>query len=417
MSAQAEESVLGAVLLEPGLAGDIANDLSGEMFTHPGRREIFEKISELFWLGKPIDVATLSHALPEYREYLVSLAQTVPSISHLADYIRIVQDDWQTAKLEDALMQIRCDHGTVEEMVDRLEELTAQNRKLLNGRQENGVTSFAEAYDKFRAWLEETDPKPRHTGYAQMDQFTGGCREGTMLLLAGRPGSGKTDFALNMALRLAKRGIQVIYFTMEMSDVDLIRRAVAHVLKINGSRIRDRQLTQEELAAVKAMNQEMAQWRMLSFVYEGGLGINGIRRRVELYRPQVIIVDHIGLLKRPKAANAYQEIGILSRQLHQMALDEKICVVALSQMNRQIESRANKEPNLGDLRESGDLEQDSDFIGFIQPQIENGMRLTGDDSMDSFLWVKKAREGQMEGKILYHWQPQYHRFSEVDTRY
>lgn len=185
----------------------------------------------------------------------------------------------------------------------------------------------------------------------------------------------------------------------------------------SGKSRRLRQKIRRRCCGETGMADTVAQWNQISFMYEGQLSLQDIRRRVELHRPQVVFIDHIGLMKRPQAANAYRELGLLSNQLKHLALEEKICVVALSQMNRQVENRAGKELNLSDLRESGDLEQDSDFIGFLQPQVVKGRRLTGADSMDSFLVVKKAREGQMEGRVLYHWQPQYHRFVEVEERY
>lgn len=413
----AEKSVLGCVILYEEKAGEVVNELSAEMFPDPLDQRVFEKINELYWGKRALDPVTLIGELPELREHILTLAQIPPLPDHLPDYIRIVQDKWQTRKLLETLDAIRYGGGDLDSLLERTEEAVREHRKLLLVRKDLGVSSFGEVFQKFLQWLNQEQDQSRLTGFRELDSFTGGCREGTMLTLAARPGGGKTDFALNLSLHLAKRGVKVLYFTMEMSDVDLMRRAVSHMLRINSVRIRDRQLTGEERKAVEELTGHLHQWGKLSFVYEGGLSLESVRRRVELHRPQVVVVDHIGLMKRPKAPNAYRELGLLSNRLKQLALDEGICVVALSQMNRQIESRKGGEANMSDLRESGDLEQDSDFVGFLQPQIVKGKRLSGQDSMDSFLQVKKSREGQMEGRILYHWQPQYHRFMEVEGRF
>lgn len=417
MSELAEENLLGALVLEPGQIGGAVNALSEEMFTSPERRAVFHALVDMYWGKEPVDAVTLVHKLPDLSGYIMRLAESTLTTSHSDEYIRIVQDDWQLSNLQKSLERIMLACGGAGDMVERLENLCAEHRKMLEGRKTDGVYSFAEVFEKFRTWLNSEEDRPRHTGFQGLDSFTGGCREGTMLTLAGRPGCGKSDYALNLALRMAKRGIRVIYFTKEISDVDLMRRVVSHLLKINSSRIRDKRLTQEEEAAVDQLTEAISKWEKLKFAYKEEISVGSIRQAVQRYRPGVVIVDHIGLLERPQAANSYREIGILSNRLKQLALAEKICVVALSQMNRQVENRAGGEPNLSDLRESGDLEQDSDFVAFLQPQVVKGRRLSGEDSMDSFLVVKKARDGQMEGRVLYHWQPHYHRFVEVEDRY
>ena len=238
----------------------------------------------------------------------------------------------------------------------------------------------------------------------------------TVFALAARPGSGKTDFALNLALRMGKRGAKVLYFSMEMTNLQLMQRAASSLLRINGERIRDKDLTEEELRGMEKVLQNFANAGRISFVQEPRISVKRVRHFVDLWKPDVVFVDHLGLMARPAYKDAFKALGEVSNQLKQLALEKKIALVELVQMNRQIESRASKKPSLTDLRESGDIEQDCDYVGFLIPEDLKGKNLSGDAWADVELYLEKNRHGR-PGIFQYRWQPQYHSFSEVETRY
>jgi len=420
MSVQAEMSLLGAVFLmcdEDHYVADAANALSSEMFTNKHTRKIFDKISDLYWKGRKIDHAVLLGEMPDEKVTLVQLAQYVPHISHFGDYIRIIQEDWQLQLLHKGLKEIG---GSGKDLTDTLgdlrELLTKQEQLAMNNNDEN-VSSFAEAAEELKAWLRDKERNDTvRCGFEELDRATGGFLRSTVFGLAARPGCGKTDLAINLALKMGKRGARVLYFTMEMSKLQLMQRVVSSMLRINGERVRDRMLTEKELAAVDDILDKFESAGRISFVEEPSVSVQRVRHFVDLWKPDVVFIDHIGLMKRPNIKEQYKAIGMVSNQLKQLALEKSISIVELVQMNRQIENRANKKPTLSDLRESGDIEQDCDYVGFLVPEDLKGKNLSGDESADTTLFLEKNRHGR-PGIFRYRWQPQYHSFSEVETRY
>ena len=251
---------------------------------------------------------------------------------------------------------------------------------------------------------------------SSLDKATGGFLRSSVFALAARPGGGKTDFALNLALRMGKRGARVLYFSMEMNNKQLMQRVVSFLLRINGERVRDKDLTEEELKSAGMVLENFSRAGKISFVQEPRISVRRVRHFVDLWKPDVVFIDHIGLMDRPNIRDQYRAIGMVSNQLKQLALEKEIALVELVQMNRQIESRGSKKPSLSDLRESGDIEQDCDYVGFLIPEDLKGKNLAGEASAGVTLYLEKNRHGR-PGMFEYRWQPQYHSFSEVETRY
>lgn len=416
MSIEAEMSVLGGAILDLQCAHDAADALAPEMFFHDHTRKIFEKISDLYWAGKPIDSTVLMSEMPEEKVTLVKLAQYIPTLSHYGDYLRIVQDDWQLNNLDSSLFALSQSGGSLEDKLGDLEALVSKHKELSGNRTKDGITSFAEAAQEFQMWLRERQEENPKSGYASLDRATGGFMTGSVFVIAARPGCGKTDFAVNLALRMAKQEKRVLYFSMEMTNVQLMQRVASHLLKINSQRVRDRILSDDEMKKVEWALSQFESKQRLSFVQEPRVSVKRVRHYIDLWKPDVVIVDHIGLMDRPKARDQYRAIGEISNELKQIALEKKISLIELVQMNRAIESRASKVPTLADLRESGDLEQDADYVGFLVPENMSEKTLVGDESADIVLYLQKNRHGR-PGNFRYRWQPQYHRFAEVETRY
>lgn len=414
MSLEAEQSVLGAVLLEPKMALDVMNALEPEMFNETNQ-VIFQKICDQCWGKKGMDAVTLMAELPEYKEYIWKLVQLPMSVSNVGAYIRIVQEDYFCASLEKRLGDLSFSHGTAQEFLEAVEETAARHRKLLGGMKEEGVTSFSEAFQSFSQWLHREESPAARTGFSALDNALGGLEPGTVFTLAARPGGGKTDFAVNLALRMARNGGKVLYFTMEMTTLQLMQRVVSSLLKINSVLIRDKALGQKELNEVDRLMGALGKWQSLSFMQEPHISLSRVRHFVDLWKPKMIILDHIGLMERPNMRDQYKALGMVSNGLKQLALEKNLAVIQLAQMNRNVEARKG-EPALSDLRESGDLEQDSDYIGFLMPQGLEERSLSGEEWADCTLFLKKNRQGRL-GKFSFKWQPHYHRYTEVENRY
>lgn len=418
MSGEAQRAVLGAAILEPKWAYEAMNALQPEMF-EGADREIFERLSDMCWGKKSVDAVTLMAELPEHKAYIWQLANQVPSLSHTPDYIRIVQEQWQRGALDRALSGLALSPpGDVEETLSALEALTQKHRDLLAACRQEGVTPFSQAAGDFLRWMKERREKQSPTtGLARFDGVCGGFEPGTMFTLAARPGGGKTDFALNLALRLAKRGVKVLYFTLEMTNMQLMRRVASYAAKINSILIRDDALNDRQQEKIRVMLEKIMEANRLGFVEETKVSVGRVAHFIDLWKPKVVIIDHIGLMQRPKANSDYRALGQVSNSLKRLAKDKGVALIVLSQMNRQIEARKGGGPNLSDLRESGDLEQDSDNVAFLSAQKPEGVRVSGDAAIDAQLKFKKLREGDGGAVVRFKWQPQYHTFVEVEERY
>lgn len=417
MSYEAELAVIGGMTLDAECAMIAAEALSKDMFTTPELAQLFEKAEDLYWKGEPVDGVILAKEIPEYTPLLMKAAEFLPRIAHFSEYIKIVQDEWQWSEIEKCFQSIELSTGDLESKVGKLRELIDEQERILATREEKGLTSFSEASKSFIEWLKErgsVDSFP--FGYTGLDVALGGLMRGSVAVLAGRPGGGKTDFGLNLAMRMCRRGAGVLYLSMEMPALQLMQRVASSLAGINSIKIRDKNLTEQEEKDIENILGVFEKSGKLHIVQESHVGIKRIRHYLELVHPDIVVIDHIGLMARPKADNPFKALGLLSNALKQLALEKKICILELVQMNRQIETRASKKPSLTDLRESGDLEQDADYVMFLIPEDLKDVDLVGDETAESKLYLEKNRHGR-PGVFKFAWQPQYHRFAEYERRY
>lgn len=283
MSVEAEMSVIGGAMLDKECARTAVDALDPEMFSREVLQEIFRKMTDMYWQGKSIDGVLLIQELPERKETILKLANYVPALSHFEEYIRIVQDDWQIQKLQDSLLKLGTDLCSADETLEKLRELTEEHTKLLQCRSQQNIKSFGDVARELEAWLRDRERSETvRSGLTFLDSATGGFMRSTVFALAARPGSGKTDFALNLALRMGKRGAKVLYFSMEMTNLQLMQRAASSLLRINGERIRDKDLTEEELRGMEKVLQNFANAGRISFVQEPRISVKRVRHFVDL---------------------------------------------------------------------------------------------------------------------------------------
>lgn len=418
MSVQAEMSVLGCMLLDEKAARDAVDKLAPEMFSNATTRRIFAAALDRYWDKKPIDSVTMTQELPAEKETLLNLAQYVPTTRHVEEYIRIVWDDWRRRSIEMAASEIMVEakNRTAEESVELLRELVKQQDRITQSDTEAGQ-SFPEAVDQFMGWIRAKQEKITvKSSYRVLDLATGGFLRQSVAALCARSGGGKTDFALNLAVRMVKRGYKVQYFTMEMPTLQLMHRIVSQIMRIDGVRIRDRDLDEEEISTMEQFLKGFENGGRFRFVEEPRLSTKRLRHNIDLFKPDAIFIDHIGLMERPAIKDPYRALGLVSNEIKQLALEKNISVIELVQMNRQIEGRKDKRPTLADIRESGDIEQDADYAMFLQPEDLSERNLQGDAWADTQLFLLKNRHGR-PGTFQFHWQPQYHTFTEVETHY
>jgi replicative DNA helicase len=382
----AERFVLGSILLDDSFYIQAAGTLEAGDFSLEKHRRIFQRMGELQDRGEKIDRITVANELMKFNEleacdglsYLVSLDDGLPQIPNLDAYIRIVKDKSVLRRIIFASqnMMNRCLLGEEhpDEILAGAEETLL---KLGEARVKTGLLdahSILESYEGgINAFL---DPSKRlkgiSTGFAKLDEMTGGMHGGDLFILAARPSMGKTALALNIAQHVALRLKQTAaVFSLEMSKESLLTRMLCAAARVDSQRFRAGYLTQDERRKLNAALHELVD----SPLYiDDTAGIHLMDMHAKLRRLQaergkigLVIVDYLQLMTgRGRFENRNQEVSALSRGMKLLAKELNVPMLVLSQLSRAVETRqGDHRPQLSDLRESGSIEQDADLVGFI----------------------------------------------------
>ncbi len=381
-SIDAEESVLGAVLLSSDAANVALEKLHVEDFYKPSHQRIFEVIRQLFDSNEPIDAVTVSEGLRRDGsldrmggiESLTRLIDSVPSTSNVAYYAGIVEEH----SLRRRLMKVGGDIGLIAvntldpiaDVVDQAEQavFAVAERRVGDGLQNIDDLlgpAIEKAEELHRNGAEVTGIS---TGYRDLDRKLAGLHPTNLLILAARPGMGKTSLMLNIAQNVALAGNTVAIFSLEMSREEIVTRMLCANGRIDSQKLRTGRLTESDFT--KLSNAAGALYKQNIFVDDSpGLTVTEIRAKSRRLRRRpgldLIVVDYIQLMNGSGQENRQQEIAMISRSLKGLARELNVPIIALSQLNRGVESREDKRPRLGDLRESGAVEQDADVVMFI----------------------------------------------------
>jgi replicative DNA helicase len=382
----AERFVLGSILLDDSFYIQAAGTLEAGDFSLEKHRRIFQRMGELQDRGEKIDRITVANELMKFNEleacdglsYLVSLDDGLPQIPNLDAYIRIVKDKAVLRRIIFASqnMMNRCLLGEEhpDEILAGAEETLL---KLGEARVKTGLLdahSILETYEGgINAFL---DPSKRlkgiSTGFAKLDEMTGGMHGGDLFILAARPSMGKTALALNIAQHVSLRLKQTAaIFSLEMSKESLLTRMLCAAARVDSQRFRAGYLTQEERRKLNGALHELVD----SPLYiDDTAGIHLMDMHAKLRRLQaergkigLVIVDYLQLMTgRGRFENRNQEVSALSRGMKLLAKELNVPMLVLSQLSRAVETRqGDHRPQLSDLRESGSIEQDADLVGFI----------------------------------------------------
>ncbi len=411
-SLEAERSVLGGVLLDNEVLADVGGSLQERDFYRKAHSRIWKAMLDLYSENKPVDLVTVTEKLTEKNqledvggfEYLASLDASVPTAAHAETYARIVRERAMVRRLVQAAERIytqgTTSPGDVGEFIEQAENSVFQiaqeqdNREL---RHVKGVTLDVFGILEERS-KQESDLTGIPTGYVQLDRMTAGLQRRDLIIVAARPSMGKTALALNIAANAAKKGTgaKVAIFSMEMSTEALVMRMLSSEARIPSDELRTGKVRNPSKLADSA---ERLSQTAIYIDDTPAIGLNQIRSKCRRMKAKVgldlIIVDYLQLMSGPKSDNREQEIASISRGMKALAMDLNAPVIALSQLNRALERRENKRPQLADLRESGAIEQDADIIMFIHR--EERYRQQEDASVDDTglaeIIVAKQRNG------------------------
>lgn len=379
---EAEKSVLGSILLDKDALIEVSGWLLPEHFYDDRHSAIYQNILELFENGLPIDLVTVSDKLKKKkilsklggRAYLTELASFVPTSAHAVEYANIVRETATRRGLissSSEITKLAFDETIVlPEVVDRSETL------LFNVAQAGIKTNFVhikdllkDAYERAAHAKESDDYSGISTGFKELDILLGGFQKSDLIVLAARPSVGKTSLALDMmrhAALVEKKN--VAFFSLEMSNMQIMDRLLGMQSGIPFWEIRTNKLTEEKVIKLANTMGELADANI--FVDDtAGQHINQIRtkaRRLALeHGVDIIFVDYLQLMHGNSKESRTLEVGEVSQGLKNLAKELNVPVVALSQLSRAIEQRQSRRPQLSDLRESGSIEQDADVVIFL----------------------------------------------------
>ncbi|MBF0626295.1 MAG: replicative DNA helicase [Magnetococcales bacterium] len=435
-SREAEQSVLGAVMLGEAVLDEIGGLLDAEDFFLPGHQAMFSAMRQLQASGRPADPVSLREALRtdtrmaafgEYLgDYLAKLMTTVPSTANARAYAAMVRDKSilrHLLRTGGALADAACRPGALaEETLKEAEEaLFRESVRLFGGHGERdlGAAALEATQDAVAIARGQKIADGIGTGYSMLDStLNGGMRGGELVIIAGRSSMGKTALGINIATHAALRGrVPTLVCSLEMSAKSLARRILAGETMIPASRIHSGVLDAGEISLLEGTTRRLAGVPML-IDDEGGLSLAALRSRARrlrrTHRIGLVLVDHLQLMVGPRAENRTQELRQMTAGLKVMAKELGLPVVVLSQLSREVEKRTDKRPMLADLRESGSIEQDADVVMFVfreEYYKPDDPELVG----KAELVVAKHREGAT-GKIELRFDAETTRFYGMDTR-
>lgn len=409
----AEMEVLGAAFLTRYAFDKICEELSQDMFLDEKNKRIFEAIKNLYDKQTPLDVTTISNELDrlDYLKYvtLEYLAEVIDSVATAANvdyHINIVYEKALLRKLIDTSTNIITkaydEKETAEDVVDGAEKAIFEVTKR---RKAGEFQPISEVLRKVQDIIEQKakndqDVTGISSGFYDLDKMTSGFHENELIVLAARPGMGKTAIALNIAAHAALNSDKsVAFFSLEMGAEQLVTRLISSIGGIEGNKLKTGQLNHSDW---KRFNEAMSELGKAKLFLEDASGtrVSDIRAKCRRLAnsPQglgLVIIDYLQIIEGMQryAGNRQQEISEISRSLKIMAMELKVPVIALAQLSRNPEQRENKRPNLSDLRESGSIEQDADIVMFLYTDDYYDKERKGNDAYKMELIIGKQRNG------------------------
>jgi len=382
---EAEESVLGAMLLSPTAVGTVSEILAASDFYRESHAKMFRAALGLWGKGEPVDAITLANELDERSELdavggqarVAELAALVPSTSNVEHYARIVKEMATLRGLVRAGQEItrlgQDRPGEVTDLVDRAEQIVFElGQQRVTSDFAHIETLLKESFERITQLYEAgSEITGIPSGFRELDLLTSGFQPGNLVILAARPSMGKSALGLCIAANLGVRHeIPVALFTLEMSKAEVTQRMMCSEAKVESQRLRSGRLAPDDWPRLTTACDRL----MKAPIYVDDTGSTTIMelrskaRRLKSREPKLglILVDYLQLMTSGSTVeNRVQEVSQISRALKVLARDLEVPIVAMSQLSRAVEQRHDKRPILSDLRESGSLEQDSDLVAFV----------------------------------------------------
>lgn len=425
-SQEAEQSVLGAILLDSSYLNLVLEVLPNtEAFYEPNNKLIYETMVEMFSSGKKIDYVTVldnisidSAQKEEMKNYMLDIVQIVPSISNVESYSKIIRDKYELRNLISLAKDV-LQESTVNGDSEKLLEFTEERlNDIRMKKSKEAIVSLKDILvDEFEKLgklnSEDCDEiLGLSTGYNDLDFVITGLNKSDLILLAARPGMGKTSFALNIAKYVSEKSKTVV-FSLEMGKEQLAARLLSMAGKISGNKLRRGKLNDDE-------------WKRLIKASDGYsnsnlyiddtacITVNEMKARVRrLGDVSLVIIDYLQLISSSRrVSNRVQEISEITRELKIMAKELNIPIICLSQLSRASEQRLDHRPMLSDLRDSGSIEQDADIVMMLYRERYYKPLDDRIDPNECECIIAKNRHGETN-TIIFNWEPEYTKFTSM----
>lgn len=414
-----EEVVLGAIMIDLNAMSAVLDMLKPEVFYIQAHAKIFGSMMRIFNKTEPIDLLTVHEELKKSGEleevggaaYLAGLTSKVGNSANVEHHARIIVQKYiQRELIRVSNAVIKDSYEDVKDVFDILDDAEQNLYKITDNNLSNGPQSLSALASQVRVRMEEMAQKPDGltgvpTGFRALDQLTSGWQDSDLIILAARPSVGKTALALAMAINAAKHDCPVAIFSLEMSNLQMAQRIISMEAEISSEQLRNGKLEDQDL---KKFHQVLMRESDLKIFIDDTPSINIFELRAKCRRlkmqhhVELIIIDYLQLISAGSdtggGGNRTQEVSVISRALKGLAKELNVPVVALSQLSRAVEARADKRPMLADLRESGSIEQDADIVGFIyRPDYHNLDSNVGQNNGDfeAELLIQKHRNGAL----------------------
>ncbi len=426
-SLEAEQSVLGSILIDPACLDLIASLIAADDFCLPEHREIYGAMQSMYLKSKNIDVVTLIEELTQAgvysdaggREYLKLVAETVPTAANAKDYAKIVRDKAILRQLIEAGEDIaEVSYAGDDEAEALVEYAEGKIYRIAEGRENKNFIHIRDAlvqvYERLQAL--NNDPEALRgtpTGFDALDNTIVGMGKADLVLIGARPGMGKTAFAMNIAVEAAyKTKKTVCVFNLEMSAEQLANRMLSAEAQIDSYKMRSGELSKpDDWNAIALASSRLSETEIL-IDDTPGITVTGMKSKLRRVKNLgLVVVDYLQLMQGDRRIdNRVQEVAEISRGLKLMAKELEVPVICCAQLSRGPENRTDKRPMLSDLRDSGAIEQDADIVLFLY-RDEYYKEETVDQSVAEVI-IAKNRHGSL-GRVKLGWIGRFTKFTNL----
>ncbi len=437
-SAEAEQAVLGSIIVDPSCLNEIAVGMKPDYFYFEHHQKIYNVLSTMYELSQAIDFVSVLEKLKKEgvydetggKEYLTQLAQNVPTSANVISYVSIIRERYYARALLRAAQNIIKDiDENTEDSSKLIDNAEQQIYEIRQGREVSGLTHIKsvienETYDRL---AKMSDPVTRNdyigipSGIGELDKMITGLNKSDLIILGARPGMGKTSFALNIARNVAIQSNKTVcFFSLEMTRDQLAQRMLSSEAGIKSEKLRTGELTADEWTRLAQAGEHLSKSN-LYFDETSDITVPQMKAKLRrMKKVDLVVIDYLGLMKSAKQKeNRVQEVSEITRNLKIMAKDLGVPIICCAQLSRGTETKGKSHrPALSDLRESGSIEQDADIVLFLYRDTYYDSEKTDDedrsDPNKAECIVAKNRHGEI-GTIDMHWDGQFTRFTSVDV--